>query len=245
MPMEPSATGEDRPVEHHHRDIQGGAARAGIFGVSDGLVSNVALVLGVAGATPAPGIVRLAGLAGLVGGAFSMAAGEFVSMRAQQELLERELDMERTEIHRRPEYERRELAALYRSRGMEADTADSLATEVHRDPQIALETHAREELGIDPTQLGNPTHAAVTSFCAFAFGALVPLAPWFVARGTGAVLASIALGLVTAIAVGVALARFTGRSSYAAAARQLLFTAVPAAVTFAIGSLVGLGTSVS
>lgn len=245
MPMDASPTGDDRPAEHHHRDIQGGAARAGIFGVSDGLVSNVALILGVAGASPAPDIVRLAGLAGLVGGAFSMAAGEFVSMRAQQELLERELEMERTEIHRRPEYERRELAALYRSRGIEAEMAESLATEVHRDPAVALETHAREELGIDPAQLGNPTNAAITSFVSFALGAFVPLAPWFFARGAAAVLSSIVLGLVTSIAVGIALARFTGRSPYRAAGRQLLFTSAPAAVTFAIGTLFGLAGSFS
>src|SRR4051812_21629434 len=131
--------------KQHHRDIQGGAARAAIFGFSDGLVSNVSLILGVAGANPAPGIVRLAGLAGLVGGAFSMAAGEYGSMRAQAELLEAELEMERVEIQRRPESERRELAAIYRSRGVQPDVADDLATQMMSDPDLALETHAREE----------------------------------------------------------------------------------------------------
>src|SRR5215469_4481983 len=115
--------------EHHHRNVQGGAARAAVFGISDGLVSNVSLILGVAGAHPASGVVRLAGLAGLLGGAFSMAAGEFISMRAQSELMERELDLERSEIHRRPEGERRELAHIYESRGVDPGVAQELATE--------------------------------------------------------------------------------------------------------------------
>ncbi|MEA2273221.1 MAG: vacuolar iron transporter family protein, partial [Solirubrobacteraceae bacterium] len=133
--------------DHHHRNIQGGVARAAVFGISDGLVSNIALVLGVAGAGPAPSVVRLAGLVGLVGGAFSMAAGEYVSMRAQSELLEAELELERREIARRPDNEQRELAQIYRSRGVAPDVADRLAAEMMSDPQLALETHAREELG--------------------------------------------------------------------------------------------------
>src|SRR5688572_7453438 len=135
--------------EHHHRNIQGGTARAAVFGVSDGLVSNIALVLGMAGAGPAAGVVRLAGLVGLLGGAFSMAAGEYVSMKAQSELLQRELDIERVEIIHRPESERRELAQIYRGRGVDAEVADRLAAEMMSDPDLALETHAREELGID------------------------------------------------------------------------------------------------
>ena len=197
--------------EHHHRRIQGGAARAAVFGVSDGLVSNVSLILGVAGATTAPGVVRLAGLAGLVGGAFSMAAGEYVSMKAQTELLERELELERIEIHRRPENEQRELAAIYRQRGVAPHTAERLAEEMMRDPALALETHAREELGIDPSQLGSPVGAALSSFLAFGCGAVLPLLPWFFARGTGATIASVVVGALGAIVIGVALSAFTGR----------------------------------
>src|SRR3954452_13895661 len=139
-------------LEHHHRNVKGGAARAAVFGISDGLTTNVSLILGVAGAAATTGasFVRLAGVAGLVAGAFSMAAGEYVSMRAQSELLERELELERREIRRRPENERRELAAIYRSRGVDPSMADEMATELMRDPEMALETHAREELGIDP-----------------------------------------------------------------------------------------------
>src|SRR5688500_18344038 len=180
---------------HHHRDVSGGSARAAVFGVSDGLVTNVSLILGVAGAVAdsSPGFVRLAGLAGLVAGAFSMAAGEYVSMRAQRELLERELELERREIRRRPETERRELAAIYRSRGVQPDTADELAREMMRDPELALETHAREELGIDPGSLGSPVGAAVWSFLAFAVGGVIPLLPWFFTRGATAVSLSVAL----------------------------------------------------
>ena len=236
----PGGAGEAAP-EHHHRKVQGGAARAAVFGISDGLVSNVSLILGVAGADPAPGVVRLAGLAGLVGGAFSMAAGEYVSMKAQAELLERELELERIEISRRPENERRELAAIYRERGVAPHTADELATEMMRDPELALETHAREELGIDPNELGSPTSAALSSFLAFAFGAVLPLLPWFVGQGTGAAAASVVVGALAAVAIGIALSAFTGRSAVRSAARQLAIAAAASGVTFAVGNAVGVG----
>lgn len=248
--MEPSPTllpPDGAPAatsEHHHRKVQGGAARAAVFGISDGLVSNVSLILGVAGADPAPGVVRLAGLAGLVGGAFSMAAGEYVSMRAQTELLERELELERIEIARRPESERRELAALYRQRGIAPDTAEELATELMRDPELALEVHAREELGIDPNELGSPLHAAGSSFLAFAFGALLPLAPWFVGQGTAATIASVLVGALCAVGIGLALAAFTGRSAARSAGRQLLIAGVAASVTYAVGAALGAASVV-
>jgi VIT1/CCC1 family predicted Fe2+/Mn2+ transporter len=241
----PAPADEVRPhppaPEHHHRNVQGGAARAAVFGVSDGLVSNVALILGVAAANPAPGVVRLAGLAGLLSGAFSMAAGEWISMTAQSELLERELEMEKLELKRHPESERHELAAIYRSRGIDAEAAEHLASEMMRDPEVALETHAREELGIDPASLGSPGAAAVSSFLAFAAGALLPLTPWLFASGGGAIAASVVLGIVAALSVGAALAGFTGRSVVRSALRQLLWSAVPAAVTYGIGSAVGVG----
>jgi VIT1/CCC1 family predicted Fe2+/Mn2+ transporter len=226
--------------EHHHRNVQGGAARAAVFGLSDGLVSNVSLILGVAGAHPASGVVRLAGLAGLLGGAFSMAAGEYVSMRAQSELMERELELERSEIKRRPEGERRELAHIYESRGVDPGVAQDLATEMMRDPDVALDTHAREELGITPASLGSPIQAALSSFASFALGALAPLIPWFFLTGTAAVLASVIVGAVAALAVGGALARFTGRAVVHSALRQLAISAVAAAVTYSIGRAVGI-----
>ncbi|MHB1785337.1 MAG: VIT1/CCC1 transporter family protein [Acidimicrobiales bacterium] len=236
-----NSLGHDRqPYEHVHRDIQGGAARAGVFGVSDGLVTNVSIILGVAGAHPATGVVRLAGLVSLVGGAFSMAAGEYISMKAQKELLEREIEVERREIHRRPEWERRELARLYESRGVDPQVASELATEMHRDPEVALETHAREELGIHTDQLGSPWAAAVSSFITFAVGALVPLVAWFVASGNGALVGAVISGGVGAVLVGAGLSLFTGRSWAFSAMRQLGITAVAAAVPFGIGSWVGV-----
>ena len=226
--------------EHHHRDVQGGSARAAVFGVSDGLVSNVGLILGVAGADPAPSVVRLAGLAGLIAGAISMAAGEYNSMRVQSELLERELDLERLEIRRNPEFETAELAEVYESRGMGAGPAREMAEAVMQDPEVALETHAREELGIDPDALGQPLKASLSSFVTFSIGATIPLLPYLFGSGTAALVAAVVLSVIAALAVGAALARFTGRPIGRSAARQLLFSAVPAAITYAIGSAVGV-----
>jgi VIT1/CCC1 family predicted Fe2+/Mn2+ transporter len=216
------------PPDKHHRDVQGGTARAAVFGVSDGLVSNVAIVLGFAGANPG-------------GGAVSMAAGEYISMTAQTELLERELEMERLELKRSPEAERRELAQIYRSRGVDEKTADQLATALSSSPELALETHAREELGIDPNALGRPVSAAVSSFATFSLGASVPLVPYFFGTGTAPLVTAIVLGIVAALAVGAFLARFTGRPMGRSAARQLLFSAIPAAATYALGAAVGVG----
>ncbi len=228
-------------LEHHHRNLQGGGARAAVFGVSDGLVSNVALILGMAGAHASAGAVRLAGLAGLIGGAFSMAAGEYVSMRAQSELLQRELDVERQAIHHDPEEERKELAAIYESRGLDSGLADELSGKMMRSPELALETHAREELGINPGQTGNPIQAAVSSFISFALGAVIPLLPWLFTGGTTATRWSMALGAVAALGVGAALAHFTGRWWLWSAARQLLISGIAAGVTYSLGHVVGLG----
>jgi VIT1/CCC1 family predicted Fe2+/Mn2+ transporter len=228
-------------VEHHHRNLQGGGPRAAVFGVSDGLVSNVALILGMAGAHASAGAVRLAGLAGLIGGAFSMATGEYVSMRAQSELMQRELEVEREAIHLDPEDERKELAAIYESRGLESGLADELSGRMMRSPELALETHAREELGINPHQTGNPWQAAGSSFVTFALGAIIPLVPWLLTTGTTATRWSMALGALAAFGVGAALAHFTARPWLWSALRQLLISGVAAAVTYWIGHAVGLG----
>jgi VIT1/CCC1 family predicted Fe2+/Mn2+ transporter len=227
--------------EHQHRNISGGGARAAVFGISDGLVSNVSLILGMAGAGSSAGAVRLAGIAGLVGGAFSMATGEYVSMRAQSELMERELDVERRAILADPEDERRELAALYRSRGIEADLADELSVKMMRNPDLALETHAREELGFTPGDTGKPLEAAISSFVMFAVGAMIPLLPWLFTGGATALWWSIGLGAVASFGVGGALSLFTGRSWIWSASRQLLISAAAATVTYTIGHLVGSG----
>ena len=238
----PSHPHRDEPEGpgHEHRDITGGWQRAAVFGVSDGLTTNVALILGISAAHPAPAFVRLAGIAGMVGGAFSMSAGEWLSMRAQSELMERELALERRELARAPERERRELAAIYRGRGIDRDTAEAMAHQVMSDPETALEVHAREEMGINPASLGSPISAAVASFLTFALGALVPLLPFFWGRGNGAVVTAIAMAAVAAVLVGAALARFTGRSFVFSAVRQVLICAAAAAVTYGLGHVVGL-----
>ena len=230
--------------DHTHRDVKGGAARAAVFGMSDGLVSNVSLILGVAGASPAPGVVRLAGLAGLLAGACSMAAGEYISVQAQRELLERELEMERRELELRPEMELRELAGIFRSRGVDAAVAEEVASQLSADPASALEAHAREELGIDPDELGSPWRASASSFGSFTLGAFIPLVPWLVSRGTSAVVASVVLSTIAALLVGVLLARFTGRSVLGSSLRQLAVAAGAAAVTVAAGALLGVSGTV-
>ncbi len=226
---------------HSHRNLQGGGARAAVFGVSDGLVSNVALILGMAGAHSSASAVRLAGVAGLIAGSFSMAAGEYVSMRAQSELMERELDVERQAIRHDPEHERRELAGIYRGRGLDPDMADELSVKMMSDPELALETHAREELGINPEETGNPLQAAASSFVMFAIGAFIPLLPWLIISGTGATWWSVGVSAVAALAVGAALAYFTGRSWLWSASRQLLISGIAAAVTYSVGHLIGAG----
>ena len=228
---------------HRHRDVQGGAARAAVFGISDGLVSNVALILGIAGASTDPTFVRVAGVSGLLAGAISMAAGEYVSLRAQAELVERELDIERRSIAENPEAETAELAAIYRERGLDPDHAKQVAEGLMADPEVALDVHAREELGVNPTQLGNPMVAAASSFGSFALGAFVPLVPWLGGGGNNAVWASVILGLSVAALVGAVLARLTERSVVRTVARQLLVVGGACGATYLIGT--ALGTSVA
>jgi vacuolar iron transporter family protein len=226
---------------HHHRDVRGGGARAAVFGISDGLVTNVSLVLGMAGANPGGSIVRLAGVAGLVAGSFSMAAGEFLSMTAQRELMERELDVERRSLTRSPEGEAAELRGMYVRRGIDPTVASDMANQVMQDPDLALETHAREELGISVHSLGSPWQAAAASFATFALGAFVPLAPWLFTSGTAAIVLSVVLGAAAALAVGSVLARFTERPLVVSALRQLGVTAIAAGVTFGVGKAIGTG----
>ena len=227
---------------HRHRDVQGGVARASVFGISDGLVSNVALILGIAGASTDPTFVRVAGVSGLLAGAISMAAGEYVSLRAQAELVERELEIERRSIAENPEAETAELAAIYRERGLDPDHADQVAEGLMADPEVALDVHAREELGVNPTQLGNPMVASASSFGSFALGAFVPLVPWLGGGGNNAVWASVILGLTVAALVGAVLARLTERSVVRTVVRQLLVVGGACGATYLIGT--ALGTSV-
>jgi VIT1/CCC1 family predicted Fe2+/Mn2+ transporter len=231
--------GPPDPIDHHHRNLSGGGPRAAVFGVSDGLVTNVSLILGVAGGHPSAGIVRLAGLAGLVAGAFSMAGGEYVSMQAQRELMQRELDVERRSLAHSPEGEARELVSIYESRGIDPSVARDVVDEVMKDPELALETHAREELGINPGQLGMPIQAALASFFSFAIGAVLPLVPWLIGSGTGAIIGSVVVSATAALVVGAVLGGLSGRSRLRGAARQLAVAVVAAGITFGIGRAVG------
>ena len=210
-----------------------------MFGVSDGLVSNVALIRGIAGASTDAAFVRVAGVSGLLAGAVSMAAGEYVSLRAQAELVERELEIERISIAENPEAETAELTAIYIERGLNPEQARLVATELMSDPEVALDVHAREELGVDPNQLGNPLTAAAASFWAFSIGAFVPLVPWLVGSGTGAVWASACLGVSASAAVGGLLARLTERSVVRTVVRQLVVASGACLATYLIGGLLG------
>ncbi len=223
----------------NHRDISGGGARAAVFGISDGLLSNVSLILGVAGAHPGSKTIIIAGLAGLVAGAFSMGIGEFISMGAQRELFERELRLEARELEERPDAETRELAQIYMERGLPNELAREVATYLMKDPKTALQVHAQEELGVSPDSIGSPIEASLASFFAFAVGALVPLVSWFFLSGTTAILASVGFSALATIAVGGGLALLTGRNVAKSALRQLVLSATAAAITYSIGHLLG------
>lgn len=230
---------ETEDISHEHRDVSGGWLRPAVFGVMDGLVSNAALVAGVAGGGASGRTVALAGLAGLVGGAFSMATGEYTSVATQSELTRAEIAVERAEIKARPRAEMLELAGLYRSRGVDADLAERVAEQLSRDPEQAWRIHAREELGVDPDDLPSPWTAAGSSFAAFTLGALLPLLPYLL--GAESLLATAVLAALGLFGTGVLTARFTRRGWAYSGLRQLLLGAAAAAVTYGVGSAVGAG----
>jgi vacuolar iron transporter family protein len=223
-----------------HRIGQSGTLRAAIFGVSDGLVSNLALVMGVAGATTDGRMVVLAGLAGLLAGAFSMAAGEWISMTSQRELFERQIDLARERCRTMPGLEEAELAALYQRKGIPEPEARSLAARLMADPDAALDTKVREELGLDPDQLGSPWGAAIGSLLSFTAGAFVPLAPYLVARGSMAIVWAVALSLMALATVGAGVSLATGRGTIRCALRQVATGGAAATVTYLVGTVIGV-----
>ena len=218
----------------------GGSLRAAVFGANDGLVSNLSLILGVAGAGTDNAIVLLTGVAGLLAGAFSMGAGEYVSVRSQREMYEHQIALERAELAEYPEEEAEELALIYAARGMEETEAKRHAAALVRDPSRALETLTREELGLDPGDLGSPWGAALSSFVSFAVGAGVSLVPLLVAQGTEALVVSVAVSGATLFALGAAISLFTGRGALAGGARMLAIGACAGALTYSIGSWLGV-----
>ena len=232
-------------VGERHKDqasaaSSGGSLRAAVFGVNDGLVSNMSLILGVAGAGTDGRIVILTGVAGLLAGAFSMAAGEYVSVRSQREMYEYQIALERAELAEYPEEEAGELALILAARGMDEEEARRYSSALVKDPARALETLAREELGLDPRDLGSPWSAALSSFFSFALGAAVPLAPFIAFRAPHSLAGAIAASSIALFAVGAAISLFTGRGALAGGARMLAIGACAGALTYFLGKLLGV-----
>lgn len=235
-------SGGRTPGEHHHdhRDVTGGSLRPALFGFTDGLVSNTALLCGAFGGGLEGQALVVTGLAGLAAGAFSMATGEYTSVASQVELTRAEIEIEKAEIRRVPEAEQAELAGIYRARGVDAVTAAEVARQLSRDPEQAWRVHAREELGIDPDDLPSPWTAAGASFSAFAVGAVVPVLPFLL--GAEGLLLTLTLALLALFLSGVLVSRFTDRTALYSGTRQLVLGAAAAALTYGIG--VAVGTSV-
>ena len=244
-----AAPGHPMPVSREdigsrHRGIGlGGNLRAAVFGVNDGLLSNLSLILGVAGASPNNGLILVSGVAGLLAGAFSMAAGEYVSVRSQREMYEHQIGLEQAELVEYPEEEAEELALIYAARGMNKEEARTLAQRTIADPRGALDTLAREELGLNPEELGSPWGAALSSFLSFAVGALVPLLPFFILSGPAALLAAVAATGLALFGAGGVISLFTGRSALRDGLRMLAIGAIVGGVTYFLGRLLGVSLS--
>ena len=220
-----------------------GALRAAIFGVNDGLVSNLSLIMGVTGANVSNHVILLAGVAGLLAGAFSMGAGEYISMRVQRELFERLLHIEAHELATEPDEEHQELRKIYEEKGFPPHLAQQVTDVIMGNPKVALETHAREELGLDPGELGSPWGAAISSFVTFSLGATVPLLPFVFGSGTAAVLTAVAVSGVALFVVGASMSLITGRKAWASGGRMLFVGGLAAGITFGVGSLLHVSTS--
>jgi VIT1/CCC1 family predicted Fe2+/Mn2+ transporter len=244
-----AATGHAMPtsvaqMERRHKGYGGGNLRAAVFGVNDGLVSNTSLIMGVAGASAGAGGVITAGVAGLLAGALSMAAGEYISMRSQREMFEYQIGLERDELGEYPEEEAEELALIYAARGMDLEEARRITRALVKNPEAALDALAREELGLNPDDLGSPWGAAVFSFLAFAAGAILPLVPFLLGLplGTALMVAAVVAG-VALFGVGAALSLFTGRRAFAGGLRMVLIGGGAGVVTWLIGNLLGAAIS--
>ena len=214
--------------------------RAGVLGFNDGLLSNLSLVMGVAGATSDSNFIVIAGISGLLAGAFSMAAGEYVSVRAQRDVYEREIEVERAELEEMPKEEMQELALIYQRKGFTRQEARAVAERIISNPEVALATLAREELGLDPSQLGYPWMAAISSFLAFGLGAIIPLLPNLFTEGLLALMLTIAVSGVATVGIGVLLGIITGKNPLWGGGRMLLAGTIAAGVTYGIGSAIGI-----
>ena len=227
-------------MERWHFTSRGGSLRAAVFGINDGLLSNFSLVMGFAGAEAKPEYIVLAGVAGLLAGSFSMAAGEYVSMSAQREVFEQQIAMEKQELEMSPKEEEEELSLIYQAKGVPEQEAAQLARRIINNPATAIDTLAREELGLDPSELGSPWSAAMSSFIAFVIGAFVPVLPYLITSGWIAVVASAALSFFALFGVGALLSIFTARGPLVSGTRMLLIGCLVSAITYSVGWLLGV-----
>jgi VIT1/CCC1 family predicted Fe2+/Mn2+ transporter len=234
-----ASVAEITKAESWHRG-GAGTLRAIVFGASDGLVSNLSLVMGVAGATSEASFILLSGIAGLLAGAFSMAAGEYISVRSQVEVLERQIALERAELEAVPEEELEELVAIYRSKGLPEEDARRFAEHIFADKEVALQTLVREELGLDQAAMSSPWSAAVGSFLAFTVGAAIPVLPYLFGSDEVAFVLSLALSLVGLFILGALVSLLTGRSLLFSGFRQVAIGAAAATVTYLVGRLIGV-----
>jgi VIT1/CCC1 family predicted Fe2+/Mn2+ transporter len=239
----PDPQAQIRRRESWHRSDRSGALRAGVFGVSDGLVSNTALVMGFAGSGTSRTVTLLAGIAGLLAGSFSMAAGEYISMSSQREMYEREISLEQAELEEKPEEEHAELVLIYRAKGLSKPEAEQLADRIMADRSVALDTLAREELGLDPDELGSPWGAAFSSLFAFAIGAFVVIIPYLAGSGKAALLTAIVLAVAALFGVGASIGALNGRGVLRSGLRQVIAGVIAAGVTFGVGYLISAHVS--
>jgi len=230
-------------AERWHTTATGGALRAAVFGINDGLLSNFSLVMGFAGAEAQPEYIILAGIAGLLAGSFSMAAGEYVSVRAQREVFEQQIAIEKEELEVSPREEEEELALIYQAKGIPEHEASRLAKRIIQNPKTAIDTLAREELGLDPTGLGSPWSATISSFIAFVLGAFVPVMPYLLTSGTKAWIASASLSFCALFTVGAVLSIFTSRGPLRSGARMLGIGLLVSAITYSVGWLLGVSVA--
>jgi VIT1/CCC1 family predicted Fe2+/Mn2+ transporter len=226
-----------------HETSASGVLRPIVFGGNDGLVSNLALVMGVAGANAEPGVIVLAGIAGLLAGAFSMGVGEYISVQSQRELLDFQIAFQRKQLREAPEQEHGILARIYEERGFAKDQAEAFARAVIDDPEHAVRLLIFEEVGLDERSIGSPLSAAVGSFIAFTLGALVPLIPFLLASGDTAFFGSIGVSIVALAILGTGIARLTRQQVLYCAVRQMLLGGAAALVTFGVGRFIGVQTS--
>jgi len=245
LAMEGKVSGQESiaVAERWHTTATGGGLRAAVFGINDGLLSNFSLVMGFAGAEARPEYIILAGIAGLLAGSFSMAAGEYVSVRAQREVFEQQIAIEKEELEVSPREEEEELALIYQAKGIPEHEASRLAKRIIQNPKTAIDTLAREELGLDPTGLGSPWTAAMSSFIAFVLGAFVPVAPYLLTSGTKAWIASASLSFSALFSVGAVLSIFTSRGPLRSGARMLGIGLLVSAITYSVGWLLGVSVA--